>query len=123
MKFTVLGPPMPKERPRLGRRGVFTPRSTSAYERKVKFAAMAAGARPIASGDVCLSIAIYFPDRRRRDADNVFKAISDAGNGVLYSDDSQVKEGHFSVGYDKERPRVDVWVEPRSKTLVTVEAG
>lgn len=122
MKFTVPGPPVPKGRPRLGKGKTFTPPETVAYENKVRFSALTAGVRQIV-GDVSLSVAIYFPDRRKRDADNVFKAIADALNRVAYADDSQIKEGHFTAAYDKARPRVDVWVEARGKTLITVEAG
>jgi crossover junction endodeoxyribonuclease RusA len=110
VKFTVPGIPVPKERPRFGRGRVYTPEKTVAYERKVRFYAAAARVRPI-DGDVALTLAIYLPDRRRRDMDNIEKAIKDALNGVAYEDDSQVAWCLKERFVDKADPRVVVTVE------------
>ena len=44
----------------------------------------------VTHGPVELEIVCYFADRRRRDLDNVVKAVSDGLGGVAYADDSQV---------------------------------
>lgn len=44
-------------------------------------------------GDVRVDIALSYPDKRRRDIDNILKPILDAiGHAGIYKDDSQVKE-------------------------------
>ncbi len=43
---------------------------------------------------VKLSIIFKFKDRRKRDLDNLTKAIVDAMKGYLYQDDSQIEELH-----------------------------
>jgi Holliday junction resolvase RusA-like endonuclease len=91
--FTVEGKPQGKQRPRRGRNGRFyTPKETKAYERAVarSFVAAAGGIRPHYCGPVELEVVCYFSDRRRRDLDNVLKAVADALNGVAYGDDSQI---------------------------------
>jgi Holliday junction resolvase RusA-like endonuclease len=46
--------------------------------------------RPLA-GDLTVEVEVYPPDRRRRDIDNVQKALLDAlAHGGAYADDSQV---------------------------------
>ena len=51
------------------------------------------GLKPI-SGPVRVSIAVYVPDKRRRDLDNILKAFLDAlaGPRGVYVDDSQIME-------------------------------
>lgn len=50
----------------------------------------AMGIRPI-SGRLAMSVEVYPPDNRRRDLDNVFKALLDAmQHGGAYDDDSQI---------------------------------
>lgn len=41
-----------------------------------------------------LSINFKFKDRRKRDLDNLTKAVIDAMKGYLYQDDSQIEELH-----------------------------
>ena len=48
------------------------------------------GSTPL-DGELCIAIALYPPDRRRRDCDNTLKALFDAiGHGGGYHDDSQI---------------------------------
>ena len=62
-------------------------------------------------GPVAAKIALWWPDRRKHDLDNI-KALLDACTGILWEDDGQIVELHLSKGYDKERPRVEMTVEP-----------
>lgn len=48
------------------------------------------GVRPL-QGPLVVTLAVYPPDRRRRDIDNVLKALLDAlEHGGAYGDDSQI---------------------------------
>jgi len=59
-----------------------------------------------------LTVAVYPPDNRRRDLDNVLKAILDAlAYAGVYADDSQVQEIHIRREYVEAPGRVVVSVE------------
>ena len=116
--FEVPGSPVPKQRARRGRSGRwYTPQATRSYEAKVGWMAKAAGIHAPHDGPVGLKVRLWFPDRRRRDADNVVKAIMDALNGLAYSDDSQVIELFVSRQIDRQRPRAEVTVERISECI------
>lgn len=89
--FAVPGPVVPKARARVARGHAYTPQATRDYEAKVRRAALAAGVSPLV-GRIRLTITIHSADRRRRDLDNMIKAIQDALNGVAYVDDSQIDQ-------------------------------
>ena len=111
--FTVHGCPVPKAR--AGRNGgrSFTTAATRKYERAIAWAATDAiscrGAWP-RNAAYRLEVAMYFPDARRRDADNVLKSICDAGNKLLWRDDTQVIETATLKRIDRDMPRIDVRV-------------
>jgi len=118
--FTVPGPPVGKQRPRTvrGRNGgvhTYTPGKTLAYERLVALEAVAAGARRQAlEAPYAIELLIWWPDRRRRDADNVLKSIMDALNGVVWADDCLVTRTVTEVmGVDKKNARVEIEIESR----------
>ena len=116
LRFTVEGKPQPKQRARRGKGGRwYTPPETRQYQRAVAWAAtVAASAHPRWSlhGSFELHVRMFMPDRRRRDADNVVKAISDSLNGVAFTDDAQVVRVVADKALDRERPRVEVEVVP-----------
>lgn len=120
--FTVDGDPVPKGRPRFARRGHFvqtyTDSKTLEYETHVAMRArQAIGASEPLKG--ALSVFLYlryavpasyskkrkeaclagleFP--KRIDIDNVYKSITDAMNGIVYLDDSQIVEAHIKKVY------------------------
>ena len=120
--FTVDGDPVPKGRPRFARRGQFvqtyTDSKTLEYETLVGFKArQAIGASEPFKGaltvflylryaipasyskkrkEACL-LGLEFP--KRIDLDNVYKSITDAMNGIVYTDDSQIVEAHIKKVY------------------------
>lgn len=49
-------------------------------------------------------------DNRRRDTDNLTKAVKDALNGIVYKDDSQVLAELAWQEKDKADPRTEVYV-------------
>jgi Holliday junction resolvase RusA-like endonuclease len=73
----------------VGRR-VLISREGRAFRGRVCSILAALGVRPL-SGPLALEIEVYPPDNRRRDIDNVQKALLDAlQHGGAYRDDSQV---------------------------------
>jgi Holliday junction resolvase RusA-like endonuclease len=117
LHFEVPGPPVSKGRPRFAAGRVFTPKTTTDYERKVGLCARTAavGARPPQlppfTGEVSASLAFYLPTARRVDIDNLCKAILDGCNGVLWADDSQVAMLFAARRLDRANPRVVVTIE------------
>jgi len=117
--LTIPGKPQPKQRARKGRHGWYTPSKTREYENRVKqfgdFELMhwrATSDRPWPlDARYCLTVTLFMPDKRRRDADNCVKSICDGLNGVLWDDDAQVVELRVRKDYDKEEPRSEVVVE------------
>ena len=54
------------------------------------------------------------PDNRRRDIDNLWKAAGDSLQAArVFEDDAQIVELTIrNAGVDRDRPRLDVTVEP-----------
>lgn len=61
-------------------------------------------------GDLGVKIWLWFGDKRRRDFDNFHKLSIDALNGIVWEDDSQIKEAVILLCYDKENPRIEIEV-------------
>ena len=90
MRFEVLGRPMPKQRPRVGRHGnIYTPSETKAYEELVGIVARQHCKEPLA-GDIAVAIEVY--GKNIGDLDNIAKSILDGMSGIVYVDDRQVTE-------------------------------
>ncbi len=111
--FSVQGPPVPKERARRCPNGKHvTPKRTRDYESLVGGIAMMLRPRGWKlDGQYRIEVRAYFPDARGRDVDNVAKSILDGLNRVLWKDDRQVIRCVSEKHIDRERPRVEVWVE------------
>lgn len=54
----------------------------------------------------------YFSDRRVRDAHNTLKILCDALEGIFYSNDYHLMPRINFVGYDKQKPRVEIIIKP-----------
>lgn len=114
LRFVVPGPPVGKARARVvlnrGKVRAFTPAKTANFENLVRLAFVEKypGHVPI-EGAITVTATAYFPvpksmkvpkcidwakdyipHTHRPDADNVSKSICDAGNGVIWRDDSQI---------------------------------
>lgn len=128
--FTVPGAPQGKGRARSTRSGMhYTPAKTVAYESTVAlFASQAMAGHPPLQGqltveiDAVCPIPASWPEKRRQramsrlerpivkpDWDNIGKAVSDGGNGVLWGDDKQIVECLVRKLYGS-RPAVHVRV-------------
>ena len=113
IRFSVPGKPLGKGRPRFSRASgrAFTPAKTVSYEGKIALFAREAmaGRAPFEAGvplavsvKAVFDVPVSWPKRRRAealaggwhtsrcDADNLAKCIGDAGNGVLWHDDSSI---------------------------------
>ena len=125
VNFEIPGDPVPKGRPRFAWRGTFvqtyTDSKTLEYETLVGFKArQAIGASEPLKGhltvflylryavpasyskkrtEACLN-GLEFP--KRVDLDNCYKSITDAMNGIVYADDSQIVEAHIMKCYSLE---------------------
>lgn len=136
--FIVDGRVQPKQRPRVYRNRVtgqahaVTPKETRAYEEKVRGAYIDAveGQDVKLEGALSMTVNIYCqipkstpkrtktrmicgelrPATHTGDIDNLFKAISDALNGLAYEDDSQIVEGVVRKFYS-ETARAEVTIK------------
>jgi Holliday junction resolvase RusA-like endonuclease len=100
LDFWVPGEPVPKARARTvttpsGKRGTFTPDTTAAYERLVKVHALRARAlarwpRPTKRDRFALEIEFRLGSERRKDLDNMVKAVGDSLQPEIVLDDWQL---------------------------------
>lgn len=109
VEFEILGKPIGKGRPRLGKWGTYTPKATANYETLVKFnfTNLFQNFEPMQGSIKAEIIAIFTIPKsyskkkaieiekkpvytKKPDCDNVAKIILDSLNGLAYQDDSQV---------------------------------
>lgn len=130
IKFTVLGPPQGKQRPRVTRNGTYTPQKTVDYENLIKIMYINT-TRHIFNNKEPLAVVIdaYFEpvkstSKKKRkqmldgliyptkkpDSDNIGKVVCDALNEVAYGDDTQVVRLEVNKLYS-EIARVEVEIK------------
>lgn len=68
---------------------------------------------PMLAGRISLTGVVFMPDRRKRDAGNYRKLITDALTGIAYADDSELVQETWILGgvVGKEKARVEIAVE------------
>ncbi len=113
--MTVPGDPVAKGRPRVSPHGgVYSPRRTKQAEEVLASYAMPmmVGRSPT-KAPVGLAVEFYCATQRKSDGDNLIKLVTDALNGVVFEDDSQIVEWfariHRGVGKDAARTEIFVW--------------
>ncbi len=112
VSFFVDGNPVPKQSYRAVKGGGYTDPRVTAWSRLVSQHAMIAMAgKEMFTGLVNIEFQFFLPDKRRKDWDNLSKAICDALNGIVYKDDSQVVMATIEKAYEKDEPGVYVLVE------------
>ena len=130
IKFTIPGKAQPKQRPRVTRRGTYTPKETLQAEARIVALARQAmqGQRPL-EGAVTLSVTIFraipkgFGHKKRSlavsgivrpatrpDLDNCVKLVKDS-IGPCIRDDAQVVTLCASKHYSSEDERIEVTIE------------
>lgn len=104
--------PRPMPRPRFSRGRVYAPKEIVEYKSAIRAAAVTAmkGREPL-TGDLSCVVKFYrkfkASSRRFGDGDNLFKAITDALNGVAYFDDAQITRATIEK-YQSAFPKVEV---------------
>lgn len=129
VKFSVLGEPMVKKRPRASMRNghavVYTPKDTVNYENLVRYTYQSEVGKKL-EGAIEMTVKAYFPipksvSKKQRaimatetypclkhkDIDNVCKIIMDSILKIAYDDDKQVYK-LTGEKYYSENPRVEV---------------
>ena len=89
VRFVVPGEPLSKARPRVTKRGTYTPKSTLEQEKRVLGEWLALGTTPFIY-QVVIDIDFYNATKHRRDIDNMAKLVLDALNKYAFEDDYQV---------------------------------
>jgi Holliday junction resolvase RusA-like endonuclease len=123
IRFTVFGVPVPKARARTvrlknGKSHSFTPDKTAHWEARVVDEAIAHLPQRIMDGPLVLEATFYLlkPKSKpkkvlypagRPDLDNLIKSITDACNGLLWTDDARIVDIKARKEYGSP-PRVEV---------------
>jgi Holliday junction resolvase RusA-like endonuclease len=122
MKFTIPGEPTGKGRPRVTKRGTYTPEKTKNYETLVKLCYKG----PCHDGPLEMKVKAFYKipksaSKKKKelmesdqllptktpDCDNVLKIIADGLNGTAYDDDKQIVKATIEKYYSY-NPRVEV---------------
>lgn len=109
LECVIPGEPVPKARVRVTGRGTFTPARTLHAEQALEWALAAAGA-VVRRVPMVLDVDFFLGNKRRVDLDNLWKLVCDAGNGIVWVDDSQIVGVHAFKFVDRERPRTELRV-------------
>lgn len=64
----------------------------------------------ILENQVGIMVKIYFWDRRKRDWDNFHKLSMDSLEWTVLVNDSQIRKAIVELAYDKEDPRIEIWI-------------
>lgn len=107
LSFEWEGKPPVKKRPRVTRRGTYAP---DADVERATAAVLARHADEPMEGPLVLVAGFWMPNLNRLDVDNLLKHLADAGNGVLWRDDSQLVRIAGLRFLDRERPRTALMV-------------
>ena len=111
IKMWFSGNPIPKGRPRYDGEHFYTPSQTVEWEETVGWQCKDQFKHRPLLGPLGINFIFYREDRRRVDLDNLEKAMLDGLKGILYEDDSQIKQKSGEMCYNKEHPgvEVDIW--------------
>lgn len=117
LNVTVLGDPVVKSRPRVGKGRGYTPKRTVAAEAVIRTAALEAYGFPTAWPDpVGIDVTFYCATRRRTDGDNLLKLVTDAlqqnkkAERAVIVDDSQILDWHCRLHrrVEGQEPRTEI---------------
>jgi Holliday junction resolvase RusA-like endonuclease len=110
--IVVEGIPRPKQSFKFSRTGGYTPARIKAWQNTVMGEAMVVmvGRDPL-EGDLHVIIEFSLPDRKRRDIDNLSKAVLDAANKIVWNDDTQITHLELIKMVNKEHPGIKMIVK------------
>jgi len=111
VKLWFSGNPIPKGRPRVTRFGTYPATFSAEWEETVGWQCTDQWKRRPLLGPLGIDLTFYREDRRQVDLDNLEKAMLDGLEGILYENDSQIKEKSGRVDYSEEHPGVvvEIW--------------
>lgn len=124
MRFDITIKPHAKARPRAGRNGaIYTPATSREFETTFRAEIEKQDFTPINEGPIKCEILFFYrrpktsPDHafyraKKPDIDNLVKAVMDAINGVLFTDDAQISMLSAAKLYDSERDFIVLTLEP-----------
>ena len=113
IKFVAKIEPIPQARPRFSKFGAYEPKRNTEYKKAIAAVAKSAmkDSEPM-TGELAAVIRLYRKykrcSRRFGDFDNLAKAVTDACNGVVFADDSQIVRCVVEKITDGLNPRVEV---------------
>jgi crossover junction endodeoxyribonuclease RusA len=118
---------VPKQRPRAGKSGVYTPEKTKLFERALAWIAKKAMANnQVFKTPVRVQIE-YWRSRAVGDIDNAAKSILDGLNGIVYTDDQLVSElfvvRHECAKKPKRAQIVKPLIEQQKKPLLVIRVS
>lgn len=108
VRFFVPGNAIPKQSFRYSRTGGYTDPRVTAWQSTIGYFAELNGVE-VRKGKAKVTLFFLLKDRRRRDLDNLSKAVLDALNGIAWVDDTQVVDLHIVKAITRESP--GVWIE------------
>lgn len=107
IRLFIPGDPIPKQSFRYSHTGGYTDPRVTAWQSSIQYHAEKEGVT-LATKPVKVILLFLLKDRRRRDLDNLSKAVLDALNGVAWKDDTQVVDLHILKAVSK---TPGVWIE------------
>lgn len=115
---TIFGDPIPKGRPREDSRNrrTYTPARTQNAQDAMAWALLAGRlvSEPVAGpAEIKMVLRLRCATRRRTDGDNLIKLVMDAGNGIIYDDDSQITKWDVELERGSKNAGTDIRFETR----------
>ena len=126
IEFTVYGAPIPKARARTvrlknGMTITYTPEKTETWEDMIRLQILKHRPEKLIDGALSLKATFYLqrgksiPKKReypetKPDLDNLLKCLTDAAEGIIYTNDSRIVDIDVKKRYG-DPPRVEVWLE------------
>jgi Holliday junction resolvase RusA-like endonuclease len=116
---TVLaGEPHSKARPRFNKDGhAYKDPGDAEAEKAKKWLLRRWWKRAPLTGNVALGCVFYRSSRQEIDDDNLLKHVCDAGNGILWVDDSQITAKYGQIELDRDNPRTILVLAPHVSTM------
>ncbi len=66
--------------------------------------------KPCRKGRIAMDVVLYFKTRGKKDVDNFAKLALDCLEGIVYEDDEQVDSLNLEKTFDKENPRIEIYI-------------
>lgn len=124
--MVVTGNPWSKRRPKISKGGHRThqdPADKAAEDETRRQLKEQWGTHRIWTGNIQLYVSMYRFSRQMVDLDNLMKHLQDAGNGLLWVDDSQITGyGRVELFVDRDNPRTEFYIVPHFTNLVRNKA-